>query len=70
MTPVTLPDKATWREFKASRHDFEPGTCEHCGQGADKLRWYDNMFVCDDCLDWLERHARTAVQYPKERTRQ
>ena len=38
--PPTLPNKETWREFKANRHDFQPGTCEHCKQPSDKLAWH------------------------------
>ena len=52
----TLPDKRTWAAFKAERNGFTPGTCEHCGQPADKLRWHtaSKRFVHHTCWDWLE----------------
>lgn len=57
MVGPTLPDKATWAEFKASRHDFEPGTCEHCWQASDKLIWAASLFVCPACKAWIETYG-------------
>ena len=57
MVGPALPDKETWREFKAERNDFQPGTCEHCEQPTDKLFWVENMFVCASCKAWLELNA-------------
>ena len=54
--PPTLPDKATWAEFKASHHDFQPGDCEHCRQASDKLVWMGTMFVCPACKTWIETY--------------
>jgi len=55
---LVLPDKATWEEFKISRHDFQPGTCEHCLQPADKLVWLATMFVCPACKAWIETYRK------------
>ena len=59
MVRPAMPDKKTWREFKATRNDFEPGTCEHCLQPADKLVWVGTLLVCHSCREWLETHKGT-----------
>jgi hypothetical protein len=71
MPAVALPSKAEWAAFKRSRHDFQPGTCEHCAQSADKLIWRDNMFVCAACLEWLEKFGQQApgVENTKDKRR-
>lgn len=63
VTPPTLPDKETWRAFKASRHDFQPGDCEHCRQPADKLIWRGLLLVCLSCRDWLDQHERARKRH-------
>ena len=54
-----LPNKADWSKFKASRNGFEPGTCEHCLEPADKLILVGTQLVCHSCREWLRAHKGT-----------
>ena len=54
MTPPTLPDKATWREFRRSRHNFEPGVCELCYRNVEKLYLRRQKYLCSECWWQLE----------------
>jgi len=67
MVGPALPDKETWRAFKAHRNDFQPGTCEHCHQPVDKLVWTGTMFVCPSCKSWIETHGQRIAQKGTDR---
>jgi hypothetical protein len=61
--PPKLPNKATWREFKASRHDFEEGRCEHGRHAAEKLFWHGGRFVCAACRGWLKKYGQNGEEH-------